>query len=196
MGKTGGPGGAAAGSQSADFVRSKGLPLLAHVLRRLSDRFVAAATEWEERGLVSPPRTSSTLLLIEEEGPLPVTIIAARLRQSHPLVITWLKQLSSLGLIATSQASGDRRKTLVSITPAGRKEARAVRRVWRIYGRAYQAVMDEIGEDMLEVLGRAEDALAAKPFVERLREAAARDEAEGPHADRPSGDAARRKADR
>lgn len=158
-----------------DFVREQGLPLLAHVLRRLSDGFVAAAADWKERGSISPPRTSSTLLLIEEEGPLPVTVIAARLRQSHPLVISWIKQLMAHGLVTTTQAVGDRRKTLVSITSAGRADAERVRYVWKIYGLAYQQLFDECGHDLLDLLWRVHDACEERPFVERLREEAARE---------------------
>src|SRR5580692_6042293 len=90
------------GQPDQDFIRSQGPAFLAHLLRRLSDELVRGADEWSpEVGVTAPPRTTSTLLVLDEHGPLGVTEISALLRQSHPLVITWIKQLQDGSLIKT-----------------------------------------------------------------------------------------------
>ncbi len=74
-----------------DFIRRQGPAYLAHLLRRLSDELVRGADAWyPEVGVTVPPRTTSTLLALDEHGPLGVTEISTLLRQSHPLVINWI----------------------------------------------------------------------------------------------------------
>ena len=85
-----------------DFVRTLGLPFMAHLLRRISDRMVADAGAFEAGlGIKAPPRTASTMLLLRSCGPQSVTGIAAQLRQSHPLVITWVNSCGRLVSQAT-----------------------------------------------------------------------------------------------
>src|SRR5690242_12562275 len=61
-----------------DFIRRQGPAFLAHLLRRLSDELVRGADDWYPQvGVAAPPRTASTLLALDERGPLGVTEISA-----------------------------------------------------------------------------------------------------------------------
>ena len=141
-----------------DFVRAKGLPFFAHLLRRLADRLIAeAGAFYAAQGVTAPARTASTLLLLREQGPQSVTDLAAKLRQSHPLAITWIRQLTRLGFVAQSNDAADRRRTLVCLTEAGEAEADRTRIALEQLGRAYQELLDEAGAKLFEGLWRLDE---------------------------------------
>ena len=155
----------------SDFVRSKGAPFTAHLLRRLSDELVnASALHCKELGIIAPPRTVSTLLLLEERGPPGITEIAATLRQSHPLVITWVRQLHELGLVSSGTDTRDGRRTIVEISAAGEEELGRIRRVLTRMGEVCDQLGREAGVDLIAVLARLDDACRSRPIIERLRE--------------------------
>ena len=164
-----------------DFVQQQGPAFLAHVLRRLSDELVRGGASWyPEAGVTAPPRTASTLIALDDYGPLGVTEIASLLRQSHPLVIGWIKQLTTLGLVATRSDPRDGRRSIVKLTKAGRGEVGRLRQALVIMGGASQRLMDEVFPDLFEALWRMDEALRRKSFVDRLREEAVPGQATGP----------------
>jgi DNA-binding MarR family transcriptional regulator len=158
-----------------DFIQDQGTPFFAHMLRRLADELVdGASLFYRENGITAPARTASTLLLLAEAGPSTVTGIAARLRQSHPLVITWVRQLRSLDFVATEQDARDGRRTLVSLTPAGAAETKRMRRALQQLGKAYERLFAEVGCDAHRIVVQLYEASRQPTFAERLgREAAA-----------------------
>jgi DNA-binding MarR family transcriptional regulator len=160
---------------SEDFIRRQGPAFLAHLLRRLSDELVRGADAWRpEVGVTAPPRTTSTLLALDEHGPLSVTDISTLLRQSHPLVINWIKQLRSCGFIRTRTDTGDRRRTIVALTPKGATEVRQIRKALTWMCEASQALMDEAAPGLFDALWRMEQACGREAFVDRLRASSAR----------------------
>ena len=90
--------------QMDDFIARQGPAFLAHLLRRLSDELIQGAALWYPTvGVTAPPRTISTLIALDDLGPLGVTELATLLRQSHPLVITWIRELTSLSFVAATR---------------------------------------------------------------------------------------------
>ena len=157
-----------------DFIRSLGPPYMAHVLRRLYDDFVRNIERWyEESGIAAPARTHSTLALLEREGSLGITEVADKLRQSHPLVLTWVRQLKDLALVETSADHADGRRTLVSLTEAGKLEVRKNREADHFIGEAYEALMRDADAPIYDALWRIEEACRREPLIERIRRAAA-----------------------
>lgn len=155
-----------------DFIRGQGPAYLAHLLRRLSDELVRGADAWyPEAGVTVPPRTTSTLLALDEHGPLSVTEISALLRQSHPLVINWIKQLKAQGLIRTRIDKRDRRRTVVTLTAKGVGEVRHLRKALVRMGEASQALMDEAAPGLFHALWQMEQACRHESFEQRLRNA-------------------------
>ena len=155
-----------------DFIESLGTPYMAHVLRRLYDDWVRNIELWyKETGVRAPPRTHSTMALLARDGPLGVTEVADRLRQSHPLVLTWVRQLRQLGLIQTSGDPHDGRRTVLSLTDAGRAEVERNRRADQVVGQAYETLMQEADASVFEALWRIEKACRKEPLLDRLRRA-------------------------
>lgn len=156
---------------SEDFIRRQGPAYLAHLLGRLSDELVRGADAWyPEVGVTAPPRTTSTLLALHEHGPLGVTEISTLLRQSHPLVINWIKQLRDHGLVETRTDTGDRRRTVVALTAKGVAETRRLRKALVRMGEISQALMDEVAAGLFDALWRMEQACRREAFADRLRE--------------------------
>lgn len=156
-------------SRSSDFVQSEGLPFLAHVLRRVSDEFVQGCERWYSSfGLIAPPRTASTLHLLLRHGPRPITEIADTLRQSHPLVITWVRQLKALDLITTHPDPKDRRRTIVSLTERGNAEAERMLEADEVIARAYRTLLTEADAPIFDALWRLEVATRKRSFHDRL----------------------------
>jgi DNA-binding MarR family transcriptional regulator len=154
-----------------EFIREQGPAFLAHLLRRLADELVRSAATWyPEVEVTAPPRTTSTLIALDDRGPLGVTEIAALLRQSHPLVIGWIKQLTELGFVDTQSDPRDGRRSIVALTEEGRAETQRLRSALAIMERASQRLMDEASPELFETLWRMEEAVRREAFVDRLRD--------------------------
>jgi DNA-binding MarR family transcriptional regulator len=157
----------------SDFVESIGLPLFAHRLRRLSEVLVAAAPDWlPQAGVTAPAKAASTLTLLAAEGALSVTEIAQRLRLSHPLIIKLVRELEALGLASTAQDPTDGRRRPVSLTAAGRRQARRLAELNALIAEAYRGLFAEAGVDGLSAVERLEQALATRGMASRMRDPA------------------------
>lgn len=155
-----------------DFIHAQGLAFFAHLLRRLSDEFGRGAAEWlAEIGISAPQRTVSTLIALDEKGPLSVTELAELLRQSHPLMITWVRQLTALGFVAAKKDANDGRRTVLRLTRAGEAEIARLRKALQVVARAYSELIEECGSDVVEPLWRIEQACQRESFAGRLRRA-------------------------
>jgi DNA-binding MarR family transcriptional regulator len=153
-----------------DFIRKQGPAYLAHLLRRLSDELVRGADVWyPEVGVTAQPRTTSTLLALDEYGPLGVTEISTLLRQSHPLVINWIKQLQTEGFVRSHVDKQDRRRTVVALTSKGVSEVRRLRKALVRMAATSQALMDEAALGLFDALWRMEQACRHESFDKRLR---------------------------
>lgn len=169
-----------------DFIQQEGLPFLAHLLRRLSDRLVEGFTEWyPTQGIAAPVRTASTMRLLYRKGPMPVTVIAQEICQSHPLVITWVRQLTQLGLVEAHRDPADARKSIIALTDSGRATAVRMVEVDRAIIAAYQGLFAEAQTDCFSDLWRLEAACRNRGMASRLQEASsglADEEGRSPHA--------------
>lgn len=153
-----------------DFIKGQGLPFLPHLLRRLSDEFVRGFGAWgAEAGMKAPPRTHSTMRVLSSHGPLGVTQVAAMIRQSHPLVITWVRQLKALGFIESCPDPADGRRTALSLTDAGRADLVAQEAARAVLARAFRALMVEADAEIFDGLWRIEEACRREPLLDRLR---------------------------
>jgi DNA-binding MarR family transcriptional regulator len=157
-----------------DFVESLGPAYFGHVLNRLADHFARGFEVWhKEVGLIAPARTFSTLRFLDQHGPSSVTELSEALRQSHPLIITWLKSLQALDLVSSAPDANDRRRTVISLTERGKVEVAKAKKFQPVTARAFQSLFDESDADIFEALWRIEKACRRKSFADRLRDQAA-----------------------
>jgi DNA-binding MarR family transcriptional regulator len=156
-----------------DFVVELGLPLTAHRLRRASDLLLQTTSQWlTEAGPDLPPRTLSTLLLLDETGPQGLTQLARRLRLTHPVLIELTRALTERGLILSRGDPHDGRRNVLEITPAGREAAQVLRLRMKTLDAFYRRLFTDMGADLLDAVKRLEGAAAKRPLIERLRDTA------------------------
>lgn len=156
--------------QADDFIAKQGPAFLAHLLRRLSDELVQGAALWyPSMGVTAPPRTVSTLIALDDLGPLGVTELARLLRQTHPLVITWIRELTSLSFVTTGSDPKDGRRSVIRLTAKGRAEVRRVRAALVGMEQASIRLLEQSGDGVLAALWRMENACRETPFADLLQ---------------------------
>lgn len=164
-----------------DFIEEQGKAFLAHLLGRLHDHLVRGFADWNVKmGILAPPRTHSTMRLLSERGPKSVTEIATALKQSHPLIITWVRTLRSLGFIETEGDPQDGRRTLISLTTEWRRELERQRRAEPVTVAAIERLIEETGTDLFAALQRMERACNKVSFADRLLQEGGRTTRSGP----------------
>jgi len=160
----------------SDFVRSLGLPFMAHRLRRLSELILEGSSEaLRGAGFQGPARGGSTLLLLSDIGPTGITEIAHRLRLSHPLIIKLAAALADAGLVRDESDPADSRRRLIALTAEGAAEAARLARFSAALGRTFETMFAEAGADLYGALERFEAAAEARPIAARLEAELARE---------------------
>jgi DNA-binding MarR family transcriptional regulator len=152
-----------------DFVRSLGLPFLAHRLRRASELILEGSAEaLRAFGSAAPTRAGSTLLLLRAHGPMGVTEIAFRLRLSHPLIIRLTDALDGEGLVRAETDPGDQRRRLIALTPKGEAEAARLEAFSQALARTFEAMFAESGVDLFAAIERFEAVAETRPVADRI----------------------------
>jgi MarR family transcriptional regulator, organic hydroperoxide resistance regulator len=97
------------------------------------------------------------------------------LRQSHPMVIKWIKRLRQQGLAKVSKDANDARRSMLSLTPKGRAVVKRLREILVTIEQAMTELADEAMPGLVPGLWAMERQLRATPFLERLRARASRE---------------------
>jgi DNA-binding MarR family transcriptional regulator len=152
-----------------DFVRSLGLPFLAHRLRRASELILEGSAEaLRGFGSAAPARGGSTLLLLRAHGPMGITEIAFRLRLSHPLIIRLTDALAGEGLVRAEADPRDQRRRLIALTPRGEAEAARLEAFSQALARTFEAMFAEGGADLFAAIERFEAVAETRPIAGRI----------------------------
>lgn len=152
-----------------DFIASLGLPFLSHRFKRASALINEGTTRLlREQGCTAPATSASTLLLLDQHGPLGIMEIAARLKLDHALITRMSSSLAESRYVDVETDSEDKRRRIVSLTSQGKEQAEKIRRINRIIAEAFQEIFEETGIDLLAAIERFEDALGEKSMVDRL----------------------------
>ena len=81
----------------------------------------------QEAGTGLSPSLTAALATVERHGPLTPSELAARERVQRPTVTRIVCRLEEAGLVTRAADPGDRRSSLITITPAGRALLAAAR---------------------------------------------------------------------
>jgi DNA-binding MarR family transcriptional regulator len=155
-----------------DFIVSAGLPFLAHRLRRASEHLVEATSVIQRNsGFTGPPRSVSTLLLLEKEGPLGITEISNRLAFSHPLIIRFVRGLLEEGYVTQQGDPADARRRLIALTDKGRRHVAYIWEFSPVLSEALRRLFQDMGVDLYSAVEKFEQAIAERSLVDRLNEA-------------------------
>ena len=75
----------------------------------------------QESGTGLSPSLTAALATVERHGPLTPSELATRERVQRPTVTRIVVRLEETGLVARAGDPGDRRSSLITVTPAGRE---------------------------------------------------------------------------
>jgi MarR family transcriptional regulator, organic hydroperoxide resistance regulator len=154
-----------------DYARSKGGAALGARLRRLSERIDREVAQiYAERGIQFEQRWYGVLNQIVLREPIAVTDVASALRISHVSVSQASSSLERAGLIVIVADPGDGRRRLLTLSVAGRKLVDELRPLWKTLDAVAERLNAEAG-DVVTLLDRLDDSLAASSFGDRVRAA-------------------------
>jgi len=154
---------------SPDYVAELGMLVVDHRLRRLVDQLLAAQAEvYVHEKIAFEPRWTSTFLLLERDGPMPVTAVAGRLRLTHPAVIKLTNAMIEANLVADIDDENDDRRRLLQLTPRARRVSPRLHRIWDALTETQREIFKQARCNVLDVIDRVENQLTHKPIARRV----------------------------
>lgn len=149
-----------------DILKELGYLSLASRLKRISDNMIHSGRQmYKDLGYDIEPNWFLVFLTLERHEALPVTEIAAKLRFSHPSVITIINKMTKAGYVESRKCSEDGRKQWLSLTEKARKQLPLYKKVWEAGTHGLEKML--AGFDLLKTLDHLETQLEEQSFRQR-----------------------------
>ena len=138
-------------------------------LRRLIDHLDSALEQaYRDDGLDFRPRYTPVIRALMDDGPHTLTMLAERIGVSHSATSQTVSQMRLAGLVVVTRGEDDARQRVVALSRLAKAMQPRLEEHWRA-ARVATAVLDtETGGVLVEVINRANAALARQPMSERL----------------------------
>lgn len=144
-------------------------------LRRLIEHLDGAVERaYRDDGLDFRPRYTPIVRALVADGPQSIRALADRLGVSHSAVSQTVSQMAAASLVAVTRGEQDARQRMVALTPTATALLPRLEDHWHAARAATAALDTEIGGVLVEVINRANAALEARPFADRLASARGR----------------------
>jgi DNA-binding MarR family transcriptional regulator len=138
-------------------------------LRRLIDHLDGALERaYREDGIDFRPRYTPVVRALVADGPQGIRALADRIGVSHSAVSQTVSQMAAAGLVAVTRGEEDARQRIVALTRTGTALLPRLEDHWHAARAATAALDTETGGVLVEVINRANAALEARPFADRL----------------------------
>lgn len=161
-----------------DFIQQLGPVALGSRLRRVSEALTSEATGiYADYGLDFHPRWYPVFYLVGHRPGLSSTEVAEQIGHTHASVSQIAKELVKSGLLAMAPDRQDRRRRLLTLTPAGRYVLPLLRAQTDDVRRAMRALLGEAQANLWEALTSFEQQLQQRSLRSRVAEARAAREA-------------------
>jgi ribosomal protein S18 acetylase RimI-like enzyme/predicted transcriptional regulator len=143
-----------------DHLQSLGPLALASRLKNLSDNLMqGVARIYREMEVDFKPRWFPVTHYLFTHGAVSVTSLAKALRQSHPAILQVTNVMKKKGLVIIEKDEKDQRKTIIALTPEGRKMAENLTGIWEDISFATTTLLEENRVDLLRDIALLEKAL-------------------------------------
>ena len=153
-----------------NYIQELGLLAIASRLKNLSDLLVRDLTIiYKESDIGFEPRWFTFVHLLNKEGQLSITEIAARLNQTHPAVNQVANVLEKENLVISSKDSNDSRKRLIRLSKKGSKLVNDIQPVWDAVEKTVANLISESGSSLFTELEKVEEHLAKKSIYDRIK---------------------------
>jgi DNA-binding MarR family transcriptional regulator len=141
-------------------------------LRRLIDHLDSALEQaYRDDGLDFRPRYTPVIRALMDDGPHTLTMLAERIGVSHSATSQTVSQMRLAGLVVVTRGEDDARQRIVALSRLAKAMQPRLEEHWHA-ARVATAVLDtETGGVLVEVINRANAALARRPLGERLADA-------------------------
>jgi DNA-binding MarR family transcriptional regulator len=144
---------------------------LGGLLRRLVEALDGQVEQaYRQAGLDFRPRYTPIVRLLFSEGPLRIRDLAERTGLTHSALSQTVTQLQSSGWVALEPGK-DRRERFVHLTDKARQAEPALTRQWLATAQAATSLDQELPHDLEPLLEQALQALARRPFGDRIADA-------------------------
>ena len=152
------------------FVEQLGEMALVSRMRRLVDRMHQDNTQiFREHHIPFETRWFLILNLLDEEPAMSIMEIAKALGITHPTVNQFADELMKLGYVASRADAKDKRRRLLSLTPAGHTYLESLKPLWQDMHAAAREVVQDTGIDIIAMLSSIEAVLDAESYYSRIR---------------------------
>ena len=154
-----------------DYVRHKGVAAFGTRLRRLSERLDRQVQAlYRDHDSSFQPRWFAVVVALREHGVMSVGELASLLYSRHEINGELRRLDEDIVLVRAKPDPADRRRQLLELTPAGKRTVTKLQPLWAAVAAATGALCAEVAPDLLDALGRIEDAVEAKSIGARADE--------------------------
>lgn len=144
-----------------------GALMLASRMRKLSEQmYVGVEQSYKAAGIDFPARGSALLLLLRDNGPTPITTLAAQIGQTHPAVIQLSRKLLEAGVVTEQSDPADTRRRLLALSDQGRALMATLAPLWDDVLAAVDIALEGHTAALMATLGRLENKLQDTPFAD------------------------------
>lgn len=145
---------------------------LGTLLRHLTELLDGAVEQaYRDAGLRYRPRYTPVVRALLALGPASIRAISLQAGITHSAVSQTVAQMVKDRLVKL-HAGEDARERIAALTPLARRMLPALERQWDATGSASYELESELSAPLSAVIGEALDALARRPFSERIAHAA------------------------
>jgi DNA-binding MarR family transcriptional regulator len=153
-----------------DYLQRLGPLALASRLKNLSDALMQGVSKiYREMEVDFEPRWFPVTHYLYTQGSVSVTSLANALRQSHPAILQVTGVMQKQGLIRLEKDKKDLRKTIIELSPEGRKLAESLAGTWANISVATEELLEENKVDLLKDISLVEKALGAEDIYGRVK---------------------------
>lgn len=146
---------------------------LGTLLRRLIEQLDGAVEQvYADDDLTYRARYTPLVRALNVEGPLTIRAISERTGVTHSATGQTVGQMERCGLV-TLTTGRDARERIVALTPHAVTLLPRLQSHWAATERAARTLDDDLGVSLPDVISHALAALNEKPFLERIKSAAA-----------------------
>lgn len=156
-----------------DFLDNFGPAVLGPQLLRLLNIIIDDSTvALRDKNTDLPSHLSSTLLVLDRVGACGKVDIARELGVTHQLTTHRIGLLKELKLVTEKSDPRDRRRTIITLSRAGRSRVHVLNGICADLEKVYAELFSELGVDLFSTVIRARKALETKSLHVRIAEQA------------------------
>lgn len=155
---------------TTDFFSRTGKMAIGSRLRMLTDRITEdAAAIYRMYGTEVRPKWFPVLFLLTDSEAMTVTAIARTIGHSHPSVSTIVREMAAAGLVREKRDARDGRRTLVTLTAAGRRTSGQLTEICDDVAAAVEQIAAQAEHDLWAAIGEWERLLSEESLLARVR---------------------------